>query len=284
MQKILVFIVAIWATAGQADIRFGVLAPQGEAQAQARWQMMIGELAQSMGEQIELVPLVASDVAPAMDEGRIDVLLANPVQSAVAADKQGAKPMASMISSRGDRFAGVIIVRSDSDILSLQDLPGHRFASLSDHAAGGYLFQSAHMVMNGIGKPDTIGARLLGKNQNVLVEMLLAGEADVAFVRTGVVEDLTAKGVIPQGAIRVIGDKKASEGGFHRSTKWYPEWFLMAHPKADRQMLDMLLVKILNLDPKSPGAKAAKLKGFQMPLDLSGVTLAMQAVGVAPYN
>ena len=284
MRVILTAIFTIWAAVASAELRIGVLAPQGIEQAQTRWQGLIDSWATELNMQIDFLPLRASEVPSAMQEGQIDLLLANPVQSALVADQMRARALASMISNRGTEFGGVILVNADSDIQALGDLAGQSFASLSDHAAGGYLYQSAHLMMKGQPRPDMIARRVFGKNQNELVDMLVSGAADAAFVRTGVLESLIAKGTVSAGQLRVLDDKKSGPDDLHRTTSWYPEWFLMAHPNAERALLDRFLVTVLNMNADSDAAKTARVQGFQMPLDLTNVTMAMQIVGVAPYN
>ena len=274
----------LWAAAAQAELRVGILAPQGPEQAEERWAGIIDSLSNTMGMPISFYPVSAQDGAAAFFENHIDVLVGNPVQSAVVVDTMNAQPVASMVSTRGAEFAGVIIVSAQSTITSLKDLSGMRMATLGDWAAGGYLYQSSHLVRNGLAGPDVLGIRVKGRNQNDLVELVKAGAADAAFIRTGVLEGLIAKGAVRAGEFRVLDDQKQSPADLHRTTRWYPEWMVSVQPGLDPAVTAQLRSALMAVDGQSPAAKQAKVRGFQAPLKLRGVIEAMQLLKVAPYN
>ena len=284
MRYLLGLAVVLWAAAAQAEMRVGILAPQGPEQAQDRWAGMIDSLSTTMGMPITFHPVSAQDGTTAFFDNHIDVLVGNPVQSAVVVDTMNAQPVASMVSTRGAKFAGVIVVSADSTITTLQDLSGMRIATLGNWAAGGYLYQSSHLVRNGLAGPDDLGIRVKGRNQNDLVELVKAGAADAAFIRTGVLEGLIAKGAVTAGELRVLDDQKQSPDDLHRTTRWYPEWMVSVQPGLDPAIAAKLRSALVAVDGQSPAARQAKVRGFQAPLDLGGVIEAMQVLRVAPYD
>jgi ABC-type phosphate/phosphonate transport system substrate-binding protein len=280
----LVFVGLFAAGQSAADIVLGVLAPQGPERALERWQPFADALSEDLGEEVRLFPLNASDGVDAFVGGHMDLLLGNPVQTAVVVDTLGAVPVASMTTRAGAEFAGVIAVAQDGPIATLADLSGRRIATLGDWAAGGFLFQADHLMTAGLPHPAELGERIVRPDQDALVGMVLAGEADAAFIRTGVIEDLVSRGVLAEGQLRVLDEQAVTETDLHRSTRWYPEWFMVAQAGLDPTLRDSLRDVLLGMTGADPALGQARVTGFVAPIDVAPVVAAMKRVGVAPYN
>lgn len=122
--------------AAAADLFIGVTAPRGASPAEARWQAFADYMSAELGQGVQLVPVGAVEGTEVFLGGGIDVLLANPVMAAVTIDMMSGQPMASLVSSTGNTFAGVIVVRAESAVQSVADLRGGTVATLGDWAAG----------------------------------------------------------------------------------------------------------------------------------------------------
>lgn len=272
------------AQAAYSEIIIGVLAPQGPEAAYEAWQPFADHMSDELGEPVSLIPVGASDGTEAFFEGYFDIFVGNPVQTAVIVDTMNARPIASVVRQNGAEFAGLIVARNNGPIENLQDLSGARIATLGDWAAGGFLFQAHHLVSAGLGRPGEIGTRVRGANQNELVQMVLDGAADAAFIRTGVLENHIALGLIEPGTLRVLDAQSQGAEELQRSTRWFPSWFVSV-PNATNERRIAQLNDILNeITPDLPAAQRANILGFTSPLDIQPVIQAMQQVGVAPYN
>lgn len=284
MRFFIAIVFAFWTTSLVADVTVGVVAPQGPEKAQERWKPFTDMLADRLGEPVSLFPVSPQDGTMAFLNGHVDFLLGNPVQSAVIKDTMNAVPVASMVGTSGSQFAGVIAVRADSQIQQISDLRGVSFASLGDWAAGGYLFQAAYIMENGFPRPDEMADRVRGANQDQLVRMVLDGTVDAAFIRTGIIEGLVAAGELEPGALRVIADKKSGPDDLHRTTRWFPQWYMMGQGTISSEMHGAMTGALLELEASDPIAQHARIVGFEAPSDVGPVVEAMQRVGVTPYN
>lgn len=266
------------------ELKIGITAPQGRDQALARWSALVDLLSEQLGKQVRMFPVSPMDGTRAFFDGHIDLLLGNPVQSAVVADTMRAHTIASMRKPTGEQFAGVIAVAQDSAIQSVSDLRGHRFAALGDWAAGGYLFQADYFILSGLPRPDLFAERIYADNQNQSVQMVLEGKVDAAFIRTGVLENLIERGIIEKNTLRVLDNKALKDDELARTTKWYPEWYLMAQGSMPAELQTEIARIVMGLHEDLPAVRAAKITGFQPPLEIAPVVQAMKRVGVAPYD
>lgn len=267
-----------------AQLTVGILAPQGSDKAFQRWQPFVDMLSDRLDMEVIIYPISAQIGTEAFFEGYIDLLLGNPVQTAVVVDTMAGQRLVSMIKPAGDRFAGVVVVRADSPIKTVSDLRGRRFAALGDWAAGGYLFQAAHFQSLTQSHPDQVSQRLRADNQNDSVKMVMAGEADAAFIRTGVLENLISTGAISEDDLRVLDEQANDPNSLSRTTNWYPEWYMVAQATLSSELTERLRDLLLSLDASDPGMQHAGITGFKEPLDIGPVINAMQNLGVAPYN
>lgn len=272
------------AHAAWSEINVAVVAPQGPEAAIDAWQPLADRLSAELGDTVNLYPFGPVEGTDAFFEGFIDVFIGNPVQTAVIVDTMGAAPIASIERANGTEFAGLIVVRSDGPIETLQDLAGARIATLGDWAAGGFVFQAHHLKEAGLGRPGEIGDRLRASNQNELVQMVLEGNADAAFIRTGVLEDRIAKGVIESDTLRVLDARPSDEAQVQRTTKWFPSWFVSVSSALDAAVVSRLNDTLMAVTPEMPEAQSARIRGFSPPLDVAPVVQAMRLVGVPPYD
>ena len=216
---LLTAIVTMIASSVQADVRFGVVAPRGELNAKARWEPLAQHLSTVMGETVTLVPSSPNGGLKQLESGAVDAYLGNPVQAAIARETMGARLLVSLERSTGSQFGGVIVARSGSGISTADDLKGRKVISLKSAAAGGFIFQAAHLVEAGLQVLDDFARHKVGKNQEDLVKLVIKGVFDAAFVRTGILEAMAANGEIDLDALVVIDERRGEEGGLRRSTR-----------------------------------------------------------------
>jgi ABC-type amino acid transport substrate-binding protein len=129
--------------------------------------------------------------------------------------------------------------------------------------------------------PKDFASYRIVKNQDDAVLAVKAGLADAAFVRTGILEALTAAGKIKKGDVVVVDPKSGYPQAL--STALYPEWYLIQVNQADPNAAK-IKAAALALTPASAPAKAAKIKGFDQPVDAGGTTQMMKAMKVPPFN
>lgn len=268
-----------------ADINFAVMSPSGAIEAQKKWKSLTDGLSASLGETVNLVPLSPGDVIGAVDGGRVDYVLANPVLSAAIVSKHtGAQHIAGLNKKSGNTFGGVIFSKAGSGIAGSADVAGKKILSYKiGRSAGAYVFQAYHLKQAGVTLPDGVASVKEAKTQNNIVKSVKIGVADVGFVRTGILEKMQKKGEISLSDFMII-DAKKTPGGEVLSTDLYPEWQVVAAPGADSSKSGAIKTYLTGLSEGSAESEAAGIKGFSEPVDLSGIITVLSDLKIAPFD
>jgi two-component system sensor histidine kinase TtrS len=272
----------LFPTASEATVRLGVMSPTGEATAMKQWSPVAQELETLLGEDVVLIALNAGNILDQLDNGALDVVIGNPVQAALATTGMQAQAVASVVKKSGQQFGGVIVANPNAGIATAADLKGKKVMTLKNTAAGGFIFQTHYLLGFGVTSPDDFGHHAVAKNQKDIVNLVAKGAFDAGFVRTGMVDDMIARGEISEGDV-IIVDRKETAGFPHaHTTILYPEWMVFAHTQYDPQNVSRMREALIKLAEGTPALEAARVQGFAAPQDLSGIIDALSAVGMLP--
>lgn len=267
-----------------AEIKVGILAPRGEDTGYRLWADLGFYLTDQLGEPVTIVPLAPTRSLYFLGNRHLDFLMSNPVQSAIAEEVYGATPVVTLNKRSGDQFAGVIVTRADSGIVAAPQLRNTRIVSMRvGVAAGGYIFQAYHLEQRGIRVPQDLASLEEGSKQDDLVLAVRDGQADAAFVRTGILESMAREGRISMDEFNVV-DRRDDGFPLVRTTQLYPEWSMMAGAGVDRHVANQMRNALLNLRPDHPAAQAARINGFVPPISLYGMKLALAALRIPPFD
>jgi ABC-type phosphate/phosphonate transport system substrate-binding protein len=266
------------------DIKLGVLAPRGELKATTRWQDFGDYLSEKLGTKVTIVPIPPARVIDAANTGKIDFLLSHSPHTVYVQEKLGADVLATLNTKAGPRFGGVIIATKGSGIRNASDLRGKRVMSLKfKAAAGAYIFQTYHLMQQGIDPHHDFASFREGKKQDDLVLAVKNGLIDAAFVRTGLLENMQREGKIDLADFQVVDSRSDDDFPLLHSTALYPEWCLSALPNANAQA-QAVRAAAFELKPDMPAAQKARIKGFVEPVPLDGIKEALKSLHIAPYN
>jgi ABC-type phosphate/phosphonate transport system substrate-binding protein len=267
------------------ELKIGVLAPRGELKANARWQAFGKYLSHELGQDVAIIPLPPSRVTSAADSGKIDFLLSHSPHTVYVQEKLGANLLATLNTKAGPRFGGVIISKKGSGITNAEALRGKNVMSLKfKAAAGAYIFQTYHLLQEGIDPHKDFASLREGKKQDDLVLAVKNALIDAAFVRTGLLENMQREGKVKIDEFEIVD--KRDDAGFPllHSTELYPEWCMSALPTASSEDARKMAAALFKLTPDMPAAKKARIEGFVQPVSLDGIKQALKTLQIAPYN
>lgn len=291
MRALLLFIMLLvnpsWA---DQSLTLGVYAYLPKPEMQQRYQPLTDYLNASLhGTHITLRVLEPNEMEEAIDRHQLDLLLTNPSHYLVVRSRnsltgtlvtQLSKANGHVLYSMG----GVIVARSgDRTINKLADLAGKRIAAPSPLSLGGYQSQLLELHDAGVKLPDPAQV-LFAKTHDATIDAVLKGQADVGFIRTGVIERLQSLGQVNLHHLKIINPQNLAGYPMSTSTRLYPEWPMIALTTVDHHTLRNIVHALLALEDTHPAAQAAQIAGFTTAADYSSVEHLARALRLAPYD
>jgi phosphate/phosphite/phosphonate ABC transporter binding protein len=282
----LVLVAAIAPEHASAEIKIGVLAKRGAPKCMQKWGATGAYLSEQLGEKVAIVPLKFEAIEPAVSAGHVDFVLANSSFYVSLEKSHDVKAVATLINARKGEalstFGGVILVRQDSPVQSLEDIRGKSFMAVKRSSFGG-----AHMAWrllreNGIDPEQDCSEFVFGNKHDNVVLAVLNGSVDVGTVRSDTIERMADEGKIDLADLRVV-NRVDDDFPFAHSTRLYPEWPLAACRGTDPAVAERVATALMSLDADTPAAKAAKIFGWTEPADYGQVIECLTIIGYGAF-
>lgn len=270
-------------------IKIGVLAVKGIELTRKMYTPTAVYLGQSVpGYRFEIIPITLPQTPGIVERGDIDFLVTQGAGYATVEYEHGVTRIATMRKrGPGDQafseFAGVIIVAADSDIQTLEDLPGRSFMAVGETAFGGRWMAERELNAAGITFEDFSRVEFSGFPQQGVARAVLSAQVDAGTLRTGMLEGMIAAGEIKREDFRILGAVTTEGFSYLHSTRMYPEWAFAVLRHTDGELARQVAVALLNMPPDHPAAKQSKTKGWAVPMDYQRVHELMKALKVGPY-
>ncbi|NTV69058.1 MAG: PhnD/SsuA/transferrin family substrate-binding protein [Azonexaceae bacterium] len=270
--------------------KFAILAVRPKAETDARWQPLIDYLNTANPDRpLELQALTYPELEAAIRDKRIDFVLTQPGHYITLTQREGLlSPLATLIETQGGKpvsaLGGVILSRrDDKNIQNLADLAGKRIATSSTSSLGSYQAQAYELMLRGIDLSTDARVIETGQPQDKAIVQLLAGQADAAFVRTGLIEAMARENKLDMGRLRVVNAREDDFPLAH-STRLYPQWALAAMPWAEQDFARKFAADILTLPHGGDVARAADIQGFAIPGDYRPVEDLLRHLRLPPFE
>lgn len=152
-----------------------------------------------------------------------------------------------------------IVVRADrTDLKDILDLRGKVLSANARFTFTGYIVPMG-AVAQAAGDADDFFSeqRFHGEGATMadVAHDVLEGRADAGFLRLCMLESLEARGIVPPGALRVIGEKTQPGEACRRSTPLYPGWTVSSTPRASSVFISRVVTALLNQAPVGDGLR-----------------------------
>lgn len=186
---------------------------------------------------------------------------------------------AGQVSSLG----GTIVARAERDDLrELRDLRGKTVAVPDRRSASGFALPLAELRDIGVDRSDL--RWFDAGSDNLALQAVQAGEADVAFLRSGLLESLVHRGELDVTTLKVLNRQDLADFPFAVSTKLVPEWPLVymggSRPKLMLRLLGMALQRPGKLEITTLGA----LAGILPLADYAALEDAVRELALPPFD
>lgn len=275
-----------WAS---SPVTLGIYTSRPPAIMRLRFEPLAEYLAQAIGQPVELKLMNEAELDQALAANRLDFILTNPSHFLIIRSERSLSGVLATLIRRWQGVAtaslgGVIIAATErTDIETLRDLAGRTLAAPGIHSLGGYQAQALELQQVGldIGRGNRI--KLVGSHDRV-IRAVLAGDADVGFIRTGILEQLALTRPELLVKLKVINTQRLTGFPFKASTRLYPEWPLLALPHVDDAIVRRTASALFALEPGHPAAEAANIAGFLPPADYQAVEYLARSLKMAPFD
>ena len=267
----------------------GVYQYQSQESVQNQYQEFANYLSNSLpNNDVELKVYNPDRLLTALQNNQVHLLLVNPNLYEILRTKvslNGITATQQLIHEGHalDQLGGVIFTKqTNKQIHQLSDLKNQSIAIPSKSNTGAYRVPLYEMYKAGIDYKK-LTFKQVGDNDSV-VEAVLSGEADVGFVRTGILEKWHNTNRLKLDQIRIINPQKHPRFPHLVSTELYPEWPFIILPGLDENLNRDIAVAIFALRAEHPAAQQAGIEGFVAPRDYQKFESLLRTLKFYPYD
>ena len=277
------------AIAGQ-EIKIGVLALRGEAEALKTWTATARYLEQAIpGHAFRIIPYDFKTIMPATQRGEHDFVITNSAIYVELEAYYGVTRIATLERLTPGRtatmFGGVIFCRSDrTDINSLEDIKGKQFEAVEENSFGGWYMAWREFHDRQIDPRRQFKGLSFAKTHDKVVLDVLEGRVDAGSVRSGILEAMAEEGTIRLNQFKIINDQRHDAFNLLHSTRLYPEWPVARLRHTSEDLSRRVTIALLTMQPDDQAARAAKIRGWTTPLDYASVHELFKVLHLGPYQ
>lgn len=275
-----------------SNVKIGVLAYRSEESTRKRWMPLIDYLNQQNPEyDFTLVAGNYDQLQQKILRQDIHFLLTQPSHYVALAHQHNlSSPLVSMLNKEGKTgctlFGGVMFTRADqSDVSRLSDIKQKTIATPSKKSLGSYQMQMFEILDEGIvDKPSDLNIIETGLPQINAIKAVLNHEADIGFVRSGVLEKLYKDGTFSPDQIKILNAKSFDEFPLMTSTRLYPEWPFASLSHTPTDISKDVMQALLAIKSNSELAKHLKISGFTIAEDYRVIDQLLKKLSLPPFN
>jgi two-component system sensor histidine kinase TtrS len=180
-------------------------------------------------------------------------------------------------------FGGVILVRKDSPIETIDQLKGKKFMCVKYSSFGGGQMAWRLLLENGVDPQKDFTEFLEGGKHDNVVLAVNNGTVDAGTVRSDTLERMQQEGKISMADFRIIHQVN-DDFPFVHSTVLYPEWPMAALKQVDDAVSAKVAAALKAMPADSEAAKRAKILGWTSPADYTSVADCLRAIGYGSFK
>ncbi|MBT7300505.1 MAG: PhnD/SsuA/transferrin family substrate-binding protein [Victivallales bacterium] len=270
-------------------VRIGILANDAPGVCHRRWGATADYLTSELnGFRFEIIPVAFDGILATASQGSVDFLLTNPAQVIQLVAEDLCLPVATLKGRfYGGDYAGVVFWSARRfDIRGARDLPGRTVAAVSQLSLGGWLAQKLEYQEAGIDLAAQAKGVAFQQSHEDVVRAVLAGQADMGFCRTGVLEAMAARREIGLDEVRIgtdfvgAGDRRPR----HHSTRLYPEWPLLALNHVPNTLVEDVRLVLLDMPPTDTAARDSSTAGWMAAANYGQVRRCLRILKAPPFD
>lgn len=239
------------------QVRIAVLADKGVELAEAEWKYVKDWLNRAIpGLSFVVVALDHPELRLAVRAGSVDFLITNAGNYGELEFAEGVSRLVTLDSplalSPSQAVGSAVVVRADSGLTRLKDLKGKHLLAASHEAFCCYQIAARELVLAGIDPERDLGRlEYAGFPIQSIALGVRDGKADAGMLKTCLLEQMIASGVIQPGELRVLAPQEIPGFPCQTTSRLYPDWAFAALKGTPSDLSRRVAVALLEM-PKSP--------------------------------
>ena len=254
-------------------VRIGILTIDSALSVHNRYAPLADYLSETLERPFELIALTQESQFTVVEADEIDFIATNSLAAVQVQRLYNTELLVTHSRPQsGTQFSALVIVRSDSDIQSLDDLRSKRVACVDvETAAAGCLFQIYHLQQNNIDAFQDFGELIENPSQDNIVFAVLNGTIDAGFIRTGQLEKMLRNELLTSLDEIKILDQADDTFVYAHTTALYPEWPIAALRNTDPILSDAVETALLTIPDDHPALASANVESFVDAVDYQSI-------------
>jgi phosphonate transport system substrate-binding protein len=191
------------------ELTFALLSTESAPEVTRRWEPILAQLEKALG--VKVKPIMASDYRGTIEalkfkKAEIGHLGPKSYVEATNDNYANVEPIVQIRHSNGSLgYRSCLIVHTDSDIFSPEDISGKTFAFNDPNSTSGYLVPMT-MFLNemGINPKQHFSKLTFSGSHEASILAVMNKKVEVASTNLPDVQQLTREGKVPRGALRII--------------------------------------------------------------------------------
>ncbi|MEJ5168326.1 MAG: EAL domain-containing protein [Arcobacteraceae bacterium] len=271
------------------EYKIGVLSFTDKEQTYIQYQSTADFLSSSIsGTKFTIVPMFHDELDKAILSKSVDFVFTNSGDYVMHEKKGELFVISTIVKNEQDNyvssFGGVMITLSTrDDINTIKDLKNKKIATAGSHSLGSYQAQVKEMIDKKVSFDDEQFI-YTGQPQEKALSLLFEEKADVAFIRTGLLESLAKDNKLDITKIKIINQQMSNNYPFVVSTLLYPEWPFAALNHIDNIMIRNVSFALMSIKPTDKAALTGEYYGWNIPQNYDVVKDMLYALKLPPYN
>jgi two-component system sensor histidine kinase TtrS len=265
-------------------VRIGVLSYRELDGEVVNWREIQSRLATAIpGYRFELRSLDGKSLREAVQRGELGFVLTNGNQYVTLATEFGIQRIATIMlpeAASPEQALGstVLTLAGRNDVTQFSDLRGKRIAVVANDAFGGYLAAARELLGAGVDlEAGDAHMVYVGFPMRQAIDALRTNKADVAIVRTCLIEHLANQGKLQLADFKVLSPRPTPGFKCISSTRLYPDWPLAVARNTDENLAKKVAVTLLSMPPSSMGLS------WSIPADYQSIMELDHELMIGPY-
>lgn len=279
-----------WTAFADEELTIGIFSYRPKPIMETRWQPFESYMSAALpGYKVNVLPLSQDELEEALRTNKLDLFFTTPPHFLALRERNPLSgALATLVRTHNDvavnALAGVMFrSKARTDIKTIHDLKNKKIAAMGDSYLGGYVSHAIELAKAGMSIKD-LDFMFTGSPNDLVVEKVRSKEADVGFVRSGLLEQMVLEGKLNWDEIEVINPQYLPGYPYVVSTHLYPEWPMVALPHLSSEVTRKVASALLAIEPHSDAAISAGIYGFDIPASYAHLMESMKALRLAPYN